>query len=304
MFQSYLRMLSYGTSYRIATMVFPDKIRNDVITLYWFVRIADNIVDEIDKQSLKHTVLNTSRTHILKKHYTVAKEELTNYYQWRQKAYTHDQTQNPHFWAFVSLVKNRNIDHKHIQSFFDSMYMDCQIHRYQTYQQLTNYMYGSAVVIGHMMCQIVGVKNHKAYIYATKLANAMQMTNFLRDIQEDYNILDRIYIPSFDLAKFGLTHDDIIDLCSKQHASKKMNQFQKYMKNQIYCIRQEYDQARKGYKYLPTHTQQAIALSACLYEAILDKIEQNNYDIFTYSAKTNLFEKIKICIQFFCTKRR
>lgn len=94
------------------------------------------------------------------------------------------------------------------------MLMDCEMHRYQTYEQLDYYMYGSAAVIGLMMCELMGKVDPQALPYAHALGDAMQMTNFLRDIREDFVDLDRIYLPEQDLAPYQLSHRDIEDFCS------------------------------------------------------------------------------------------
>jgi 15-cis-phytoene synthase len=94
------------------------------------------------------------------------------------------------------------------------MLMDCDLHRYQTYEQLDTYMYGSAAVIGLMMCEVMGDPDPRAIPYAHVLGDAMQMTNFLRDIREDFVELDRIYLPQQDLARYQLSHRDIEDFCN------------------------------------------------------------------------------------------
>ena len=94
---------------------------------------------------------------------------------------------------------------------------DCSVHRYETYEQLECYMYGSASVVGLMMCHLIGFTDpaheETAKAYATELGNAMQLTNFLRDVREDYEDLGRIYIPTDILQDHGLSHEDIISFC-------------------------------------------------------------------------------------------
>jgi phytoene synthase len=92
--------------------------------------------------------------------------------------------------------------------------MDCELHRYQTYEQLDHYMYGSAAVIGLMMCELMRTKDARAIPYAHALGDAMQMTNFLRDICEDFVDIDRIYLPQQDLARYQLSHRDVEDFCN------------------------------------------------------------------------------------------
>lgn len=79
--------------------------------------------------------------------------------------------------------------------------------------ELDKYMYGSAVIVGLMMNKIMNCNTTLCNYHGAALADAMQLTNFLRDIREDYIELDRIYMPLDELMKFGLTHDDIINLC-------------------------------------------------------------------------------------------
>ena len=93
------------------------------------------------------------------------------------------------------------------------MIQDCYKHRYLSMNELSQYMYGSAVIVGLMMNKIMDCNNALCNYHGAELADAMQLTNFLRDIREDYIGLDRIYLPSEELLKFGLSHDDIISLC-------------------------------------------------------------------------------------------
>jgi 15-cis-phytoene synthase len=107
-------------------------------------------------------------------------------------------------------------------------------------------MYGSAAVIGLMMCQVMGVTDDRAFPYAHKLGDAMQMTNFLRDIREDFIELDRIYLPEQDLKKYNLTHRDIIDFCKNENKNlEKQVQFKEYMQVQIVAIRSMYREAEQ-----------------------------------------------------------
>ena len=84
------------------------------------------------------------------------------------------------------------------------MIQDLTQTRYQTYDELKNYMWGSASVVGLMMSHVIGFNDMRALKYAPKLGYAMQLTNFLRDIDEDYQLRGRIYLPLDELARFDL----------------------------------------------------------------------------------------------------
>lgn len=83
------------------------------------------------------------------------------------------------------------------------MITDTHILSYETYDQLRTYMYGSAMVVGEMMCYVVGTHDIPAALPAAHaLGEAMQLTNFLRDVREDRIDLQRIYMPNDDLGKY------------------------------------------------------------------------------------------------------
>lgn len=234
-------------------------------------------------------------------HYLHAKKHLTAYYHQRQQAYNTNNTHDPKFWEYVTLFKEHAISIAYSDAFFESMLMDCDMHRYQTYEQLDHYMYGSAAVIGLMMCELMGKIDPRAIPHAHALGDAMQMTNFLRDIKEDYLELNRIYLPSDDLSVFGLSHADIQDFCKFWQSKnlEKRNQFVLYMQDEIAKARVLYRAAEQGYQYLPKEGRRAVELSAKLYEGILDKIERNDYNVFCKSARTNFLQKMKIVVQYF-----
>lgn len=110
---------------------------------------------------------------------------------------------------------------------------------YTTYRELQEYMHGSAEVIGLMMGKIIGM-DEQGVKAAKKLGEAMQYTNFLRDIKEDYCVHKRLYIPSERLQPFGLGHADIIRYCEGESVTAARKAF---MKHEIHSTRTLYDEA-------------------------------------------------------------
>ena len=293
------RMLKYGTSYAIATGFFPTEIKKNVLLLYSFVRIPDNIVDEVPSSwGIKDPVNQES----LNLHYTQAKSKLKIMEKSRTQAYTTNNTADQTRGQYITLFQDNGIPFQYSLDFFKAMIDDCTIHRYKTYQQLEWYMYWSASVVGLMMCHIIGFIDPKhekrAKIYATELGNAMQLTNFLRDVREDYEQLDRIYMPSEILKKYGLSHQDIGVLITWTHTDDIMTDIKKesrklYMQSMISTCRTMYAHSLDGLQYLNPEWRKAVRLAALLYASILDKIEANDYDVFTKSARTNLKDKFQ-----------
>lgn len=291
MFWHIFRMFRYWTSYRIATSFFDSKTRDAVLTLYSFVRIPDNIVDEP----------TLTQNNNLSAHYTEAKKRLEHYVQERKQAYTTNNTTHATLGEYVTLFTHHSISFAYSEAFFESMIMDATQHRYQRYEQLDHYMYGSAAAVWLMMCEIMNVRDEQALHYAHALGDAMQLTNFLRDIKEDYIDLDRIYLPEQDLQQYGLDHEDIISFCNNiEHKDEKQRSaFHSYMRDQIAHCRSLYQEAEKGYIYLPHDAKKAVSLASLLYQWILETIEQNDYDVFTKSARTSGRKKLTLALRWY-----
>lgn len=288
MFTHLFRILKHGTSYAIATGFFPPEIAKNVLLLYSFVRIPDNIVDDHIGDSGLVT------------HYIQAKIKLETMQESRTQAYMSNDTQNEQRGQYICLFQENNIPFPYSLDFFKAMIDDCSRHTYRTYEELEWYMYGSASVVGLMMCHLIGFTDSQyetlAKEYATVLWNAMQLTNFLRDVREDYEDLNRIYMPLEDLQHHGLSHDDIISFCHGWYATareEKKQAWSDYMKMMIQKCREMYPRSMIWLQYLRPEGRKAVRLAAVLYEAILDKIEHNHYDVFTKSCRTHLRDKSK-----------
>lgn len=263
----------HGVSYYLATLFFPKKIREATFSLYAFVREVDDIVDTDTALSNEQKIIVITQTE--KEFFeTLAKK---------------GSSPNPISILFASTVEKFSISKEYISSFFETMRIDCMKDRYSTYGELQEYMYGSATVIGYMMCQIIGYKEG-ALPYAKKLAEAMQMTNFIRDIKEDYVERNRIYIPAEDLKLFGITDKDFKD---QSHSP----QFKKLIQFEIARTRRLYTEAWDGISLLSPVGQLPVRLASNLYESILDEIEKHDYDIFLKRHRISSFKRITILIK-------
>jgi len=167
--------------------------------------------------------------------------------------------------------------------------MDNYKKRYKNYQELKKYMYGSAAVVGLMMSHVIGFKNKITLKHAEALGYAMQLTNFLRDMGEDYVLRNRIYLPQDELKKFNINE--------KNFSEKTIdNSFIKLIKFNIQRAKTYYKFANQGIKYLDPKGQKAVKTALVLYREILNKIEKNEYDIFNKRAHTSFYEKILLTL--------
>jgi phytoene synthase len=135
-----------------------------------------------------------------------------------------------------------------------------------------------------MAMHIVGYEGYKAIPYAIKLGVALQLTNILRDVQEDWEN-GRLYLPLEELRMFNLSEEDIA-------AGTIDHRWRAFMRFQIWRARQLYAEALPGVAMLGKSGRFAIAAAAELYRAILDDIEEHDYDVFSRLAHTTKREKL------------
>ncbi len=164
---------------------------------------------------------------------------------------------------------------------------DITIRRYATYEELREYCYLVASTVGLMTAPILGYREG-ALAYGIALGRAMQMTNILRDVGEDAR-MDRIYLPVEDLQRFGCTEEGI--LRGTIDAG-----FVALMKFQIERVRRMYAEAEPGIALLGAESRYTVRVALSLYRRILDRIEQNGYDVFSRRAFVPIRTKLGVAL--------
>ena len=167
--------------------------------------------------------------------------------------------------------------------------MDVQNTRYETFDDLYVFCYRVAGVVGLMMTYVLGYKDKAAFEYAENLGIAMQLTNILRDIQEDKE-MGRIYLPLEDLRRYGVTEEDIIE-------ERKSVQLRRMVKFQVQRAHRYYEEADKGIVMLHRKSQFAILSASKIYRGILLKIEARDYNPFLGRVFVSQMKKVAILIR-------
>jgi phytoene synthase len=169
--------------------------------------------------------------------------------------------------------------------FLSAMEQDLSTDRYSTYEELRGYMRGSAAAVGVMSCALLGLDPDAARSEAAMaLGEAMQLTNFLRDIGEDAG-RGRIYLPQEDRARFGVRETDIL-------TGRATPEFRALMRFEIARARQLYAASDLAIAGIPGRGGRAVRLARVLYARILDRIEALEYDVFHARARTSRMEKL------------
>ena len=226
----------YSTSFSIAVRLLAPDIRQAIYNIYGFVRVADEIVDSFEGYP---------------------KEELLNRFEGEyQYAIETGISTNPVINAFQKTVKEYNIEAKLVESFLKSMRADLNKQVYENQEEIDEYIYGSADVVG-LMCLKVFVKgDQEKYLNlkkpAMKLGSAFQKVNFLRDLNEDFENLNRSYFPNINPNKLSETD------------KKKV----------LTEIKKDFEEAYMGIVKLPKEAKLAVYVAYKYYSNLLYKIEK------------------------------
>ena len=260
----------HGKTYYLATLLLPKSKRPYVHALYGFARYADEIVDDLASTLTvdeKAKALSTWGEKIL---YDLAS----------------GRSDDAVGRALIDTVNRFNIPHAHFEAFLHSMTMDLTVTEYQTYEDLLEYVYGSAAVIGLEMVPVLGVLEEGAYECAKKLGIAFQLANFIRDVGEDLD-RGRIYLPLDELAQCGVSRQML-------EARVLTPQITEALKFQIARVRQLQAEATPGIKMLEAASRPCIEAASTLYCGIVDEVEKIGYDIFNKRAKTSTARRLRV----------
>lgn len=262
----------HSRTFSLATSLLPEAKRKAARALYAFCRICDDIVDRPDSDPA--SVLEM----------------------WRYRVQTPHPTDDKVLIAWADTREKFHIPAGYIDQLIDGVKRDLNQNRYSTFQELAEYAYGVASTVGLMAMHIIGHTGEEAVSYAVRLGVALQMTNILRDVGDDWRV-GRLYLPQDELAEFGLGEADIA-------AGIVDNRWRRFMRFQIQRNRALYRDSWRGISMLNPDGRFAIAAAGRLYEAILSNIERNDYDVFSRRAYVNTRAKLALVPRIWWSSRR
>lgn len=252
----------HSRSFYMASSLLPREKQRAVRALYAFCRVTDDLVDRPSGDI--STELSIWRGHALADHPPEANLVAVA-------------------WADARL--RFGIPISYAEQLLTGVARDTFQTRYDTFDELAAYSYGVASTVGLMSMYITGFSGPEAVPYAIKLGVALQITNILRDVGEDWQ-RGRVYLPQEDLHAFGLTEDDIA-------RGVVTNRWREFMRFQIIRNQQLYTEAWPGIGMLHQDGRFAIGAAADLYRGILDDIEANDYDVFSRRAHVTTLGKLR-----------
>ena len=188
--------------------------------------------------------------------------------------------------AFAATVAEYDIPKAYFLDLAEGCRMDLTVSGYADWPELERYCYRVAGVVGLIMSRVFRLPDPSAESAAVAMGNAMQLTNILRDVREDWD-RGRLYLPQDELGKFGVSASDL-------SAGRVTPQFRELMRFQIARARDLYAQGAAGLPALPADgSRGTAAVMAAVYGGILDDIERRGYDVFSGRAHLSTWEKLK-----------
>ena len=227
----------YSTSFSLGIKMLAKDYREPIYGIYGFVRLADEIVDTFDR---------TDKAELL------AEFKSSTY-----QSIDRQISLNPILYSFQKVVNTYQIGKDLIEPFFESMAQDLNKTEYNP-TQYTEYIYGSAEVVGLMCLRVFCNGNIEQYnhlkSFARALGSAFQKVNFLRDIKSDVEDRGRVYFPYLDLSEFNELNKKVI----------------------IEDVKKDFAEAFKGIKQLPLSCRFGVYTAYIYYLKLLEKIERTN----------------------------
>ncbi len=244
-------------TYFYSSLFFPPDIKRDVFTLYAFVRTVDDLVDQIPQK----------------------KKEFYQFKRSYQSAFNGLKIKNEIITDFIELMKKRKFEKDWVDDFFDAMESDLRSNPVmRNMEDLKEYMYGSAEVIGLMMARIMSL-NIQAYNAAKIQGRAMQYINFIRDIDEDRG-LNRQYIPQNILESVGLK--------SLKNVKEHNDAFSRLIRKEISVYKSWQAEANKGLRFIPMRYRIPVKTASRLYSWTANEIEKNPSIVLTKKIKPSV----------------
>ena len=258
----------HGTTYYASTFLLPAVKRPHVHALYGFCRHADEIVDSMEALDVD-----------------VRAKALADLGDRFLADLAAGRSDDPVLRAVVHTARAFDLPAAAFERFLASMAMDLSVTSYETFDDLLVYMDGSAAVIGELMLPILEPASDDAFEPARALGVAFQLTNFIRDVDEDLD-RGRVYLPQEDLRRFGADP-------WRRVADEPWRQLLRF---EVDRARQWYAVADGGIDLLPPTSARCIAAARRLYAGILERVEAADYDVFSRRCRVPTWRKVAVAV--------
>lgn len=245
----------------------PAQKRRSMLAVYAFMRYCDDISDAACPVS----------------------EKMQRFAAWKESfaaILNGGAPQHPILPALKDAIERHRIPVAYFYKLVEGTEMDLEASRYESFDDLYRYCYHVASVVGLVCIHIFGFEDERSKEYAEACGIAFQLTNVLRDIREDLE-RDRIYLPREELARFDYSENELQE-CVYNPA------FQRLMEFQVERAKSYYQKAYRLIELIERDSRPTFWAMVRAYETLLQRIEANEYDVFSSRVRLNSREKLQI----------
>jgi 15-cis-phytoene synthase len=255
-----------GSSFYYSFLFLPEEKRHAITALYAFCREVDDVVDDCSDTGVARAKLGWWRGEVA--------------------AMYRGSPQHPVARALAALLPRFNLQEERFNEIITGMEMDLDHNRYSDFEALSLYCHRVASVVGLLSAEIFGYRNPQTLEYAADLGMAFQLTNIIRDVGEDAR-RDRIYLPSDELARYGVAVADI-------EQARETENFRRLMEFQIERALGYYRAAFAKLVPEDRNAQRAGIIMAAIYQALLDEIRRDGCHVLTQRTSLTPVRKLWI----------
>jgi phytoene synthase len=196
---------------------------------------------------------------------------------------------NPTWPAFLDAVNRYCIPHEYFFEMIEGVASDLETRTVATFDELYQYCYRVASVVGLTTIHIFGFTASDALALAEKCGIAFQLTNILRDVREDA-ALGRVYLPTEDLARFGVSVDDLKN-------ARRTHQFGSLMEFETGRARRYYSESAPLLDLIEPESRPALWAMIAIYSRLLDHLAASHYDVLMRRISLSSLEKTWIVLR-------
>ncbi len=262
----------HDPTFYFATLRLPRDVRPAVHALYAYVRRADELVDG-PARSPDPTARRAALDRL--------EEELA-------RARAGGRAREPCVTALADAGARHDLPLGELDAYMDSMRVDCGPVRMATRADLERYMNGSAAAVGRIMAPLLGAPAGASESFA-RLGVAFQLTNFIRDVHEDW-ALDRMYLPDSERARFGVSEEQI----ARRQATPG---FRALVAQEVGRARALFADSAPALHSVGPRVQPGMRMASAVYLGVLDRIERLDYDVLRRRAALPVWQAGRTLLQ-------
>ncbi|GBE27846.1 all-trans-phytoene synthase [bacterium BMS3Bbin03] len=260
---------SHYENFTVGTFLLPREKRQHIYNIYAFARIGDDLADEIAGHTESLSALKA--------------------YEDRLQACCDGHPESAVFTALYNTIQTFDIPIDPFQRLLKAFRQDRLKNRYETFDEVLDYCQNSANPVGELFLTIFDYRDRALLPFSDAVCTALQLTNFWQDVSRDA-LKNRIYIPQEDLRRFQVTEEEIFS----EHFSGK---FRKLIRFEVTRTRERFDAGKKLFQYLKKDISLDVRLFVSGGEAILDKIEKQNYDVLSGRPSLSKWDRARLFLR-------